>query len=328
MNQRWTSPEGFETLVREHQGMVFRTLVRLTGPGTHAEDLAQEVFLRLYRALPDFRGDAMISTYLYRIVVNVAQDEWKRRRREREHIAPEPLAFDEDEPGAWLENQPASNGNGAHTHTPEQILSDAETQDAVQGCLQSLPEHERAVLVLYHGEELSYEGISAALGMPDQHRPHPPAPRTQASRRTCSRPNPAQHASNKQRHAGPCKRMDLMDPHRIPNRAPNSSGSGTPQFEAAVVRALEQTPAVTVPSDFAARIAALAATQPQPKRAPRLRFGPMMTLVATVVVAAALFAFPGHTTPSLADLRFDLELLLFVELGLSGYLLSRVGLRD
>ena len=46
------------------------------------EDLAQEVFLRLYRALPGFRGEALVSTYLYRIAVNVAQDEWKRRRRE------------------------------------------------------------------------------------------------------------------------------------------------------------------------------------------------------------------------------------------------------
>ena len=54
------------------------------------EDLAQEVFLRLYRALPEFRGDAALSTYLYRIVVNVAQDEWKRRRKERAVIASAP----------------------------------------------------------------------------------------------------------------------------------------------------------------------------------------------------------------------------------------------
>jgi RNA polymerase sigma-70 factor, ECF subfamily len=58
-----TSPENFEALVREHQGLVFRTLTRLTGAGPHTEDLAQEVFLR---------GDSTISTYLYRIVVNIA----------------------------------------------------------------------------------------------------------------------------------------------------------------------------------------------------------------------------------------------------------------
>ena len=160
----WTSPEGFEGLVREHQGMVFRTLTRLTGPGAHVEDLAQEVFLRLYRALPEFRGAAMLSTYLYRIVVNVAQDEWKRRRRERARFAPKPTQFDEDESGAWLENQPGALGE--HHRTPEQSFSEGETQAAVDAALLALPENERAVLVLYHQEECSYEGIAAALAMP------------------------------------------------------------------------------------------------------------------------------------------------------------------
>ena len=67
--------------------MVFRTLLRLTGSREHLDDLAQDVFLRLYRALPSFRGEALITTYLYRIAVNVAQDEWKRRRRDdRTHV--------------------------------------------------------------------------------------------------------------------------------------------------------------------------------------------------------------------------------------------------
>ena len=71
----------FEQVVEEHQAMVFRTLLRLTGSREHLDDLAQEVFLRLYRALPSFRGEALVTTYLYRIAVNVTQDEWKRRRR-------------------------------------------------------------------------------------------------------------------------------------------------------------------------------------------------------------------------------------------------------
>ena len=166
MRKDWTSPEGFEQLAREHQTSVFRTLHRLTGPGAHVEDLAQEVFLRLYRALPEFRGDAMLSTYLYRITVNVAQDEWKRRRRDREHIAPVPAAFDEDESSDWLENQSPAPFAGAHTRSPEQRLSESETEAAVESALHALPETERAVIVLYHQEELSYEGIAAALGLP------------------------------------------------------------------------------------------------------------------------------------------------------------------
>jgi len=161
-----TSPENFEALVREHQGMVFRTLTRLTGSGPQVEDLAQEVFLRLYRALPHFRGDATLSTYLYRIVVNVAQDEWKRRRKEREHIAAEPAFEDESESGGWIENFAGDDLNSEHARTPEQQMVDAQLIDAVDAALLQLPETERAVLVLYHQEECSYEGISVALGLP------------------------------------------------------------------------------------------------------------------------------------------------------------------
>jgi RNA polymerase sigma-70 factor (ECF subfamily) len=161
-----TSPENFEALVREHQGLVFRTLTRLTGAGVQVEDLAQEVFLRLYRALPEFRGDAALSTYVYRIVVNVAQDEWKRRRKERAVIARAPVVEDEDEGEAgWIESF-AGDELMEHARNPEQRMGDAEVQAAVEAALRELPEMERAVLVLYHQEECSYEGIAAALGLP------------------------------------------------------------------------------------------------------------------------------------------------------------------
>ncbi len=161
-----TSPENFEALVKEHQGMVFRTLTRMTGAGVQVEDLAQEVFLRLYRALPHFRGDATLSTYLYRIVVNVAQDEWKRRRKEREYIAAEPVFEEEGENGSWMENFAGDDLSGEHARTPEQLLADAQMVLAVDQALLELPEIERSVLVLYHQEECSYEGIAIALGLP------------------------------------------------------------------------------------------------------------------------------------------------------------------
>ena len=165
MNKAWTSPEGFEALVREHQGTVFRTLTRLTGAGPQVEDLAQEVFLRLYRALPEFRGASMLSTYLYRIVVNVAQDEWKRRRRERSRFAPEPAGEAGEELEGWLENQPG-DPQSAHHRTPEDTYTDDEARAAAEAALLELPENERAVLVLFHAEECSCEGIAEALGMP------------------------------------------------------------------------------------------------------------------------------------------------------------------
>ncbi len=163
MRESLASPETFETLVREHQMAVFRTLTRLTGAGPHVEDLAQEVFLRLYRALPNFRGDAAIGTYLYRITYNVAQDEWKRRRRERSQIADAP-AQEEDET-SWVESLPGDTLQ-AHARNPEQLIADAQMQQAVESALRGLSDVERAVLVLYHQEECSYEGIAAALELP------------------------------------------------------------------------------------------------------------------------------------------------------------------
>ena len=160
-----TSPQAFASLVREHGQAVFRTLTRLTGAGPHVQDLAQEVFLRLYRALPEFRGDAALSTYLYRITVNVAQDEWKRRRREREHVAPPGTHYDTGD-AAPLENMAADAFAGEHARTPEQQLQLREFSEQVEVALLALPERERTVLVLYHQEELSYEGVAAALGLP------------------------------------------------------------------------------------------------------------------------------------------------------------------
>jgi RNA polymerase sigma factor (sigma-70 family) len=145
----------FEQVVRDHQDMVFRTLLRLTGSREHLDDLAQDVFLRLYRALPTFRGDALITTYLYRIAVNVAQDEWKRRRRDdRTHIS---LS---DETSDWEDRLPHPDRNA------EQQIEEREFQQSVEEQLQRLSQVERTILVLYHQEERSYEQIAYALGMP------------------------------------------------------------------------------------------------------------------------------------------------------------------
>jgi RNA polymerase sigma factor (sigma-70 family) len=145
----------FEQLVRDHQAMVFRTLLRLTGSREHVDDLAQDVFLRLYRSLPSFRGEALITTYLYRIAVNVAQDEWKRRRRDdRSHVS---LS---DETSAWEDRLPHPDRNA------EQQIEEREFQQIVEEQLQRLSQIERTIIVLYHQEERTYEQISYSLGMP------------------------------------------------------------------------------------------------------------------------------------------------------------------
>ena len=153
--------QNFEAIVREHQSLVFRTLLRLSGSSDRIEDLAQEVFLRLYRGLQHFQGEAKLSTYLYRIIVNVAQDEWKRRRRERAHLFTPAFNPDEDnEDPTFIETIPDL------TPDSEQQLSHTQILEAVDQSLLQLSELERAILVLYHQEECSYEHIALTLNLP------------------------------------------------------------------------------------------------------------------------------------------------------------------
>lgn len=145
----------FEQVVSENQAMVFRTLYRLTGSKEHLEDLAQEVFLRLYRALPNFRGESLVTTYIYRIAVNVAQNEWKRRKR-----SDRPLVSISDEVASWEDRLEHPERNAL------QQMEERELRLRVEEQLQELSSIERTVLVFYHQEERSYEQIAAALNMP------------------------------------------------------------------------------------------------------------------------------------------------------------------
>lgn len=149
-----SAPIQFEQIVREHQAFVFRTLARLTGGGGHLEDLAQEVFLRLYRGLDNFRGDAKLTTWLYRITLNVAQDEWKRRKKEQANTS-----FDNPGEG-WAERISGSDGDA------EQILSRKQSIEAVNHALGELSEAERTVIVMFHQEECTYEQIALTLKLP------------------------------------------------------------------------------------------------------------------------------------------------------------------
>ncbi|MEZ2346083.1 RNA polymerase sigma factor [Terriglobus sp. RCC_193] len=145
----------FEQVVTQHQDMVFRMLVRLTGSRENVDDLAQEVFLRLYRALPSFRGEALLTTYLHRIVVNVAQDEWKRRKR----IDQRQTSIS-DETSGWEDrlHHPSLNA--------EQELATRELQLRVEEEMGKLSAVERSIIVLYHQEERSYQQIAESLRLP------------------------------------------------------------------------------------------------------------------------------------------------------------------
>jgi RNA polymerase sigma factor (sigma-70 family) len=147
--------DDFAAIVREHQDLVFRTLTRMLGRSDALPDLAQEVFLRLHRALPHFGQRARLSTYLYRIVINVAQDEWKRRQR------PDRRAVSLSDPQAGWENRLPNQAPSIET-----VLERRQLQAGIEASLAELPAAERAALILFHQEGRRYDEIAAILDVP------------------------------------------------------------------------------------------------------------------------------------------------------------------
>jgi RNA polymerase sigma-70 factor (ECF subfamily) len=144
--RRWQAgdPAAFEALVRRWEGPVARFLDRMLAPVEQIEDAAQEVFLRVYRAGPDYQPQAAFSTWLFQIALNVARDMARRERRRPPVSEKEPI--DAAEPWGVAE---------AH-----------ETQALVTEALAELPEPLRVVLVLRHYEGLSFEEIGRVCAAP------------------------------------------------------------------------------------------------------------------------------------------------------------------
>ena len=102
----------------------------------------------------------------------------------------------------------------------------------------------------------------------------------------------------------------------------------TPAAEARLDAALAHTPEPQVPADFAARVAARAASLPQRRRLRSTQFGPALSWAALILLPVALFALAPHAAPRLTNYRFDAELLLLAELAAIGYGVTRgVGLQ-
>jgi RNA polymerase sigma-70 factor (ECF subfamily) len=83
--------DAFKEIVRRHEPTVARTVIGMLGDCPEAEDVGQETFIRFYRALPGFRGDAKVSTYLTRIAINLSLNELKRRKRTAGRISAKPV---------------------------------------------------------------------------------------------------------------------------------------------------------------------------------------------------------------------------------------------
>ena len=143
----------FELLLPRYRDQVFRLAVSLLRDSAAAEDAAQDVMLRLWRALPGYSGQASLSTWIYAITRNACISELRKRRP---HVSWDVIAEKTDEPGGQAQMSGA-------LAAPEQ---DDSAVTSVQGLLDRLPERYAQAVTLFYLEDKSYEQTARALGVP------------------------------------------------------------------------------------------------------------------------------------------------------------------
>ncbi|SFN12485.1 RNA polymerase sigma-70 factor, ECF subfamily [Formivibrio citricus] len=146
----------FELLVVKYQRRVERLLSRLVRDASEIDDVAQETFIRAYRALPAFRGESAFYTWLYRIAINTAKNYLATRGR-RPQLAAEQQG---DEESVDISEQMPDY------HTPETELSNRQIVTTVNEVVESLPDELRVAITLRELEGLSYEDIAAIMNCP------------------------------------------------------------------------------------------------------------------------------------------------------------------
>jgi RNA polymerase sigma factor (sigma-70 family) len=140
----------FDQLVRRYQDPVYGMAARFVGAGADAEDVAQEVFLKVFRGLAGFKGEAKFSTWLYRVTFNLCAD-WLRRNRK-----PGRRTAGIDEAGEVRDDRVDLEGS----------LLESEEKARVNRALDALDKRYRSVIVLLYYQKLPYEEIATILGVP------------------------------------------------------------------------------------------------------------------------------------------------------------------
>ncbi len=142
--------DALQSLARAHRPAVLRTARHLLGDADAAEDVTQDAFVRLQNALGGFRADAELSTWLYRVTLNLCRDHMRRRRRRTE------VPLD------------------AITHHAESVASDpartvalGRARQAIEAAIARLPEDQREVVTLRFVAELRYKEIARVTGLPE-----------------------------------------------------------------------------------------------------------------------------------------------------------------
>jgi RNA polymerase sigma-70 factor (ECF subfamily) len=153
----------FEMLVVKYQRRVERLIGRMVRDTDLVPDIAQETFIRAYKALGQFRGEAQFYTWLYRIAVNTAKKQLLELKRDPLVTMSALKSQDDDETSG---GEYELNGQSAHTETPEALLASKEIAQAVNEAMDALPKELGQAIALREIEGLSYEEIAQALDCP------------------------------------------------------------------------------------------------------------------------------------------------------------------
>ena len=149
----------FETLVRKHTAPLLRLARRFLGNEEDARDALQDAMLAVYRSIRNFEGNAMLSTWLHRVVVNACLMKLRAKRRRPEESDIEPLL------PRFLDDGHQVEPNVAWTATAHAVLEREETRALVRNCIAQLPDTYRIVLHLRDIEEMDTEETAAILGI-------------------------------------------------------------------------------------------------------------------------------------------------------------------
>lgn len=147
----------FEVLVAKYQRKMARLLSRFIRDQAEIEDVAQEAFIKAYRALPLFRGDSAFYTWLYRIAINTAKNYLVAQGRR----APTSTEFDAEEAEGFEDATQLRDIN-----TPESLLQSKQTGATINAAMAALPEELRSAILLREIEGLSYEEIAVEMACP------------------------------------------------------------------------------------------------------------------------------------------------------------------
>lgn len=147
--------EAFRVLVEAHQSRVIGTVARMLGDDSEAEDLAQQVFVRVWKSASRWKPTAKFTTWLYTILRNLVFNEIRRRVR---HPASslDAAQDDDDHPRQFVDH-----GN----KPPDTAMLDDELQDAIERAIHSLPELQRMAVILRRYQDVSYEEIADVLDL-------------------------------------------------------------------------------------------------------------------------------------------------------------------